>query len=212
MTRRGIRGVLVISDRRPWGPEFARIAAGVVEAGPAAFQLREKDLGGRDLIDLARPLARLCEERGVAFLVNDRLDVALALPGAGVHVGVRGLPVPAARRLLGRDRPLGYSAHEVEEAARALEEGADFVTLSPVFDSTSKPGRTGRGIPFLAAAVERLPGPVLALGGITVDRIPGVRETGAAGVAVLGSVFHTPQPDLAAADLVSAWARGGPEA
>jgi thiamine-phosphate pyrophosphorylase len=175
-------------------------------AGFAAFMLREKDLPGGALFALARPLADAAALAGRAFLVNDRVDVALALPGAGAHVGVRGLPVARARALLGPERLLGYSAHEVEEAREALAQGADYVTVSPIYPTAGKPGLPPRGLVFLRDAVARLPGGrVVALGGLDAARLPEVRAAGAAGAAVRGALMDAEDPERAARELVRAW-------
>jgi thiamine-phosphate pyrophosphorylase len=200
-------GLLLITDRGQSRRPLAEVAAAVLDAGFAALMLREKDLDARPLLELAVPLAALCAERGRPFLVNDRLDVALALDGAGAHVGRGGVPVAAARRLLGDRRPLGYSAHAVDEAREALSAGADYVVLGPVFPSTSKPGYRERGATWLAEAAAALPaGHVVGLGGIeTPERVRGVREAGAAGAAVMGAVMRSEDPRALAGAMAAAW-------
>jgi thiamine-phosphate pyrophosphorylase len=182
------------------------VAEAALAAGFAAFMLREKDLEGKALLETASPLAEACARAGRALIVNDRLDVALALPGAGAHVGARGLPVARARALLGPGRLLGYSAHEVEEAREALAQGADYVTLSPIFPSRSKPELSPRGVEFLRDAAAALPaGRVVALGGLDAATLPRARAAGAAGAAVMGALMGAADPLEAARALVRAW-------
>ena len=199
-------GLLLITDRAAARHPLPDTAAAALDAGFAAVMLREKDLPGGALLELAAPLAGVCAERGRPLLVNDRVDVALALPGAGAHVGVDSLPVAEARALLGADRLLGYSAHDVEEARAALAAGADYVTLGPPFPSISKPGLAPRGVEILREAVRRVPAErLIALGGITAPRLALVRATGVGGAAVMGAVMRADDPAAAAAALVRAW-------
>ncbi len=200
-------GLLLITDRGQARRPLVEAAAAALDAGFAAVMLREKDLEGRPLLELAAPLAALCAARGRPFLVNDRIDVALALDDAGAHLGREGLPVAAARRLLGPDRLLGYSAHEVDEADAALADGADYTILSPVFSSASKPGLRERGPEWLAEAAAALPaGRVVGLGGIeTPERVRAVRRAGAAGAAVMGAVMRSGDPSSLAGAMAAAW-------
>ena len=201
-------GLLLITDRAQARLPMVEIAEAALSAGFAAVMLREKDLGGRELFELAVTLQEICARYGRPLLINERLDVARAIPGAGSHLGTAGIPVADARRLLGADRLLGYSAHEADEARAAIEDGADYVTLSPVFSSASKPGYVPRGIGWLRAAAAELPqGRVIALGGITVDTLAEVREAGAAGAAIMGEMMRSEYPGRAAQELVAGWGK-----
>jgi thiamine-phosphate diphosphorylase len=205
-------GLLLITDRVQARLALVDIADAALAAGFAAVMLREKDLDGRELLELGSTLHEICERHGRPLIVNDRLDVALALPGAGAHVGKAGVPVADARRLLGPDRLLGYSAHEAEEARAAIMAGADYVTLSPIFSSASKPGYAPRGIAWLREATAALPqGRVVALGGISADVLAEVRKTGAAGAAIMGEIMRAEYPGRAAAEMVGAFADFTPE-
>lgn len=169
--------------------------------------LREKDLDARPLRELALPLLEICGAAERPLLINERVDVALSLPGVGAHVGVRGLPVSEVRGLLGPDRLLGYSAHSAAEAEEALKAGADYVTLSPIFPSRSKPDLEPRGPELLRDAAKRIPPErILALGGLTAERLHQIRETGVGGAAVMGVMMQAPDPAAAARELVRAWA------
>jgi len=173
--------------------------------------LREKDLPGGPLFSLARNLDPICAEAGAPLLINDRLDVALALERAGVHLGRGSVPVAEARRLLGDARLVGYSAHEADEAYAALAAGADYVTLSPIFPSVSKPGLEPRGIELIDAALaagvpaERL----VALGGVTADTVGCLAARGLGGAAVLGAVVEAEAPGRVARILAEAWRAAG---
>jgi thiamine-phosphate pyrophosphorylase len=199
-------GLILITDRTLSHRPLVEVCGAALRAGFAAVMLREKDLGGRELLALAEPLAQICTSLKKALIINGRLDVALAVSGAGAHVGREGIPVSDARRILGPGRILGYSAHEIPEARDALDAGADYVTLSPIFPSFSKPGARPRGLAFLRSGVEALaPRPVIALGGVDPDRLPQVRASGAHGAAILGAVMQAEDPKAAAADLLAVW-------
>ena len=206
-------GLLLITDRAQARRPLPEIAEAALAAGFAAVMLREKDLGGRDLFELAEALAQVCARYGRPLVVNDRVDIASALPGVGAHLGRAGLPVAEARRLLGPDRLLGYSAHEVEEARAALGDGAGYVTLSPIFPSMSKPGYVPRGVGWLREAAAALPaGRVVALGGVTAEVLGDIRETGAEAAAVMGELMRAEYPGRAAAEMVRAFEEARPQA
>lgn len=149
-----------------------------------ALHLRAPGTGGAELYRAASRLGR-------ELLINDRVDVALAADAAGVQLGRRSLPVPIARRLVGRGRRIGYSAHAAEEASGAASDGADFVVLGNIYRTRSHPGREGRGTSFVREGAERLAVPTIAIGGITPGRVAAVVAAGAYGVAVLGGVWKT---------------------
>lgn len=203
---RRVPELLLVTGRNLAREPLDVVCGAALGAGFTAVMVREKDLEGADLLALAGRIHAVCTGAGALCLVNDRVDVALALPGAGAHVGQAGIDVRAARRLLGPDRILGYSAHEAAEARDALEAGADYVTLSPIFPSHSKPGLPPRGLAFLEASLEHLPASrVVALGGVDADHVGGVRRTGAGGAAVLGAVMAAADPGTAAREIVRAW-------
>jgi thiamine-phosphate pyrophosphorylase len=202
-------GLILITDRKRSRRPLVEVCGAAVRAGFAAVMLREKDLEARELLALAEPLAQVCHSLKKALIINGRLDVVLAVPGAGAHVGRDGVPVADARRILGPGRLLGYSAHEIAEAREALDAGADYVTVSPIFPSFSKPGVRPRGLSFLRSAVQGLaPRPVVALGGMDPDRLPQVKTCGAHCAAVLGAVMQAEDPKRVAADLVAVWTGG----
>ncbi|HET9234508.1 MAG TPA: thiamine phosphate synthase [Candidatus Eisenbacteria bacterium] len=205
-------GVYAITDRRQARLPLATIVHAALSAGFAGVMLREKDLSGGPLFELASVLARICEDLERPLIVNDRLDVALALPRAGAHVGRNGVSVRDARRLLGKDRLLGYSAHEVSEAERAFRHGADYVTLSPIFPSESKLGLTPRGLQLLEDAARVLTyGHVIGLGGIDASNVASVRQAGAFGAAVMGAIMRVRDATVASRRIANAWASDSTE-
>jgi thiamine-phosphate pyrophosphorylase len=168
-----------------------------VEAGVRMVQIREKDLGTRDLISLSRRLLPLLKQHQGTVLLNDRIDLVIALGAGGVHLRSDSLPVSVARRLLGPGHLIGISTHSVEEARIAEGEGADLIVLGPVFDTPSK-RRYGPplGVQVLHEACRTVRLPIFAIGGITSTRIPQVLSSGAYGVAVISSILQAPSiPD-----------------
>ncbi len=167
-------------------------------------QLREKDLGGRALGELARELLPLCRARGAPLLINDRVEVALALGLEGVHLPAASFPVGAARALLGPDRLLGVSCHYRADVAAARAGGADYATFGPLFDTPSK--RTfGAPLGLAALSDAALEGlPLFGLGGVEVERAAGVARAGARGVAVIGAWLGAGDPATAVEQLVAA--------
>ncbi|MEC4888941.1 MAG: thiamine phosphate synthase [Nitrospira sp.] len=176
-----------------------------VEAGLPAVQLRERDLPTGDLLALARTIHDITKPRGVPLLINDRVDLALALDLDGVHLRANSLPVSVARRLLGGHRLLGVSTHSIDEVRRANDDGADYVIVGPVFDTPSKRAfGMPLGLERLAEACGGSSIPVFAIGGITRERIADVRRAGAYGVAMIGGILGRRDVGTATAEMCAA--------
>ncbi len=165
-----------------------------VPHGVDAVHLRLPAASAREVYDLAMVLQGSLVSRGVPLIVNDRIDVALAVNAGGVQVGARGLPLWAVRRMLGPAAPVGVSVHSVDEAAAAERDGATWVTFGHVWETGSHPGEPGRGVEALrevAAAVEI---PVIAIGGITTAQVPEALAAGASGIAVISAILAADDP------------------
>ena len=188
----------LISDRRLWPLDrFPELACLVVDAGVDAIHLREKELPGGPLAEAARALRHAIGHRALLF-VNERVDVALVAGADGVHLPETGLSPREVREIAGSRLMIGRSVHDLEGAQRAAAEGADFVIAGNVYETDSKPGQTGRGVEFVHRLAERCPLPVIAIGGITPERVPEVLRAGAWGVAVLSGILGDAQPTEAA--------------
>lgn len=187
----------LISDRRRMGSDPFAAVMRMARLGLPAFQWREKDLSALANFDLLCRAATFFKGSGAAtrLLVSDRVDIAAAL-GIGVHLPEEGLPVRTARALLAGSGPIGRSTHSVDMALRAKEAGADFVTFGPIFETESKKGYgPPQGLDALRAVTAAAGSfPVIAIGGITIDRAPACMEAGAAGVAAIGAVWDAPDP------------------
>jgi thiamine-phosphate pyrophosphorylase len=191
------------------GRDLVQVLSAALQAGVRAVQLREKTLDTRDLCRLTERLLPSIRAAGARLLINDRADVALALHADGVHLTRRSLPPAEARRLLGPDRLIGVSCHSVADVADAAAGGADFVVFGPVYETPSKL-RYGPpvGLDSLRRARALCPLPLLAIGGITADRVAAVMEAGADGVAAISAVLSAADPAAAAGALLSAVAAG----
>jgi thiamine-phosphate pyrophosphorylase len=161
-------------------------------AGVQLVQLRERDLEGRDLLELTRQAMATVRGTATRVLVNDRLDVALTAPAHGVHLRGASFRPSRARSIAPAGFLIGRSVHSVDDAAATANERVDYVLFGNIFETASKPGQPGVGLDALRAAVRATSVPVLALGGITVARVPQVLETGAAGFAGISYHFAGP--------------------
>jgi thiamine-phosphate pyrophosphorylase len=195
----------VITDRQQSGGRpLLTVVEAALRGGARAFQLREKDLQPRDLYPLALRMRQLTQAYGARLLINDRLDVALAVNADGVHLTTTSLPASIARRLLGPDRLLGVSTHNLAEAQAAAEEGADFVVFGPVFFTPSKaPYGQPIGLDALRAVRAALGLPILAIGGIKKANLDQVIAAGADGIAVISAVISADDPAAATQDLLA---------
>jgi thiamine-phosphate pyrophosphorylase len=180
----------LITDRKQTKlalPEAVRLA---LLGGGGAIQLREKDLPVRELLDLAAKLREIANEFGARLLINDRVDVAVAVDADGVHLGRQSMPPEPVRKIIGKDKLIGVSTHNLAEARAAEAGGADFITLGPVFFAKSKAG-LGRpvGLEYLKSVKESVQIPVFALGGVNSGNIDQVMSCGADGVSMISAVF-----------------------
>ena len=185
------------------GISLGRTPTQVVEAairgGVTMVQYREKSASTRRMMEEARELRQLCKAAGVPFIVNDRIDVALAVDADGVHVGQNDMPAPLARRLIGRGRILGVSAGDVDEARKAEEQGADYIGASPVFATPTKPDAPPPvGVDGLRRMVGAVSIPVVAIGGMNVENARSIILAGAAGVAVVSAIVGARDVEAAA--------------
>lgn len=198
-------GLYLITDRhQSGGRTLVDVVGRAFEGGVRAVQLREKDLSAVELYRLATDLRRLSSECNAKLIINDRLDIALAVDADGIHIGINSLPVSVARRILGKNKIIGYSAHAIDEALAAEAAGADFVTFGPVYQTPSK-AEYGEpcGVKKLAEAASALKIPVIGLGGITVSRVSETLSANVGGIAVISAIMAADDPRAAAASLLN---------
>ncbi|MDH4082667.1 MAG: thiamine phosphate synthase [Nitrospira sp.] len=183
--------LLLVTDRHQvHGRSLSAVLSQAIMVGVPAIQLRERDLPTGELLSLAQEVHALAAPRAVPLIVNDRVDLVLALNLAGVHLRANSLPVSAARQLVGSDRLIGISTHSVEEVRQANDDGADYIIFGPIFETPSKRSfGAPLGVDLLADVCRNSSIPIFAIGGITCERVREVRQAGAYGVAVIGALL-----------------------
>ena len=195
----------VILDRSvAGGRDLDAILAGALDGGAEMIQLREKTWPSGTLFPLAQRLRARCRAASVPFIVNDRVDLAVAVDADGVHLGQDDLPPAAARALLKPGMILGLSTHSVEQAKAAQAAGADYVAVGSMFPTATKPEFQLVG-PALARQVRPVVRvPLIGIGGITPDNVGDVIAAGVDGVAVISAVCAAPDPRAAARRFLAA--------
>jgi thiamine-phosphate pyrophosphorylase len=195
----------VILDRSvAGGRDLDTILAGALDGGAEMIQLREKTWPSGTLFPVAQRLRARCRAAGVPFIVNDRVDLALAVDADGVHLGQDDLPPAAARALLKPGMILGLSTHSVEQAKAAQAAGADYVAVGSMFPTATKPEFQLVG-PALARQVRPVVHvPLIGIGGITPDNVGDVIAAGVDGVAVISAVCAAPDPRAVARRFLAA--------
>jgi thiamine-phosphate pyrophosphorylase len=186
----------LVTDRtQTRGRELTAVVAACLAAGLPAVQVREKDLDAGQLAALCGQLRELTRAHGARLIVNDRVDVALAVGADGVQRTHASLPVDHIRKIAGTRLAIGASVHSLEDAVDAELRGADFIVFGPVYDTPSK-RRWGppQGLDRLGKVTAAVRVPVIAIGGITPERVAAVRAAGAAGVAAIGALLDTDSP------------------
>jgi thiamine-phosphate pyrophosphorylase len=193
----------VITDEQiGHGLSHAELARRAVAGGADTIQLRDKRLSGRDLLIVASAIREVTRDAGALFVVNDRLDVALAAGADGVHLGESDLPIEHARRIAPPGFIIGASVGSVATAVRAGAAGADYVALSPTFSTASKDDAgPGHGLAMLSAIRSAVSLPLVAIGGITPGNVADVIAAGADGIAVISAVVGEDDVTAAARDL-----------
>jgi len=194
---------LVTDQALALGRSLVEVVARAVEGGVTAVQVREKTLATGDFLAQVVELKKVLADSGVPLFVNDRVDIAIAAAVDGVHVGQHDLPVAVARRLIGPGVLLGVSVANEMEARHALAEGADYISVSPVFLTPTKPDADRavglEGVRRIRAAAGDAP--LLAIGGIDARNAAAVVRAGADGVSVVSAIMSAANPTEAAASL-----------
>jgi thiamine-phosphate pyrophosphorylase len=195
----------LITDRKlTHGRDLTWVIERALDGGVKAIQLREKDLSGKELFNLAERVTRLCQRYQAQLFINDRVDIALAVDAAGVHLGEASMPVPAARSLLGAHRSIGVSTHSLEGARRAAQDGADFIVFGPVYFTPSKANfGAPQGVKALQIIVENISLAVYAIGGIKADNLLEIKNVGSRGVALISAIIRAEDPALAAKQIIA---------
>jgi len=208
--RRFDLSVYLVTDTRLSGPRgIAAVAAAATRGGVTIVQLRDPDATTRALISAAGALQAVLAPHGIPLVINDRVDVALAVGADGVHLGDRDMPAATARRLLGPGRIVGVTVHDAAEARAVDTAVADYAGIGPVFaTSTKAEARPAIGVDGFRALRRLVPLPAVGIGGIDAARAADVIAAGADGVAVVSAICAAPDPEEAARAIAAAVAAG----
>lgn len=174
-----------------------------IKGGVSVVQLREKDCTSREFYQLAKTVKTITDAYEVPLLINDRVDIALAVGADGVHLGQKDIPVRAARNLLGADKIVGATANTVELAEEAWQSGADYLGVGDIFGTTTKSDTKHITLEELKAIRAAVQIPVVAIGGVNEENISLLRETGVEGAAVISAVVGQKDITAAAERLIS---------
>jgi thiamine-phosphate pyrophosphorylase len=188
-----------VGDERTLVSRVAQAVAGGVDM----LQLREKDLPGGRLLELAEALKKAIGDSAL-LVVNERVDVAAAVAADGVQLGEEALPVAVARDILGPEALIGRSVHSLEGAVRAAQQGADFLVVGTIYATRSHPGEEPAGPDLIRRIAAACSVPLIGIGGINASNMSEVMQAGASGAAVITSILAAPDPQLAAWELKQA--------
>ena len=200
---KNILKLYLVTDRElSLGRSLEEVVSEAVAGGVTAVQLREKDASTREFVELAFRLKEILEPYNIPLIINDRVDVALAVDAEGLHIGQSDMPYEIARRLLGPDKIIGLSVENMDELLEANKIDVDYVGISPVYGT---PTKTDTAEPFGLVGLSRAVGssvhPTVAIGGMNANTIAEVLAAGADGVAVVSAICSAESPRLAAKEL-----------
>ena len=174
-----------------------------LKGGLTLVQYRDKNTDDLIRFQNAQKLCQLCHDYGALFLINDRVDLALAVNADGIHLGQQDLPIAIARQILGPNRIIGRSTTNPQEMAKAIAEGADYIGVGPVYETPTKVGKAAAGLDYVTYAAENSPVPWFAIGGIDQANLQDVLKAGAKQVAVVREIMQSPNPAEATQDLLA---------
>ncbi|HHT9122820.1 MAG TPA: thiamine phosphate synthase [Candidatus Wunengus sp. YC63] len=189
----------LITDRNLCKQPLIDTISFALKGGVKTVQLREKGLATHELYSIACELRKITSDFKANFIVNDRVDIALAVEADGVHLGWQSLPFGVVRKLLGFEKLIGVSTHNRQEALQAQEYRADYITFGPIFDTPSKAGLLKpTGVEAIQKLKKEINIPIVALGGINENNAEAVLDAGADGIAVISSIMQADNPEGAA--------------
>ncbi|WP_027364896.1 thiamine phosphate synthase [Desulfotruncus alcoholivorax] len=200
----------LVTDRAVLGSrDLCQAVEDALRGGVTLVQLREKETSSRDFYQIALALKDLTVKYQVPLIINDRLDIALAVDAGGIHIGQEDLPLQVARRILGPEKIIGYSVSNIEEAVYGEKYGADYLGAGPVYHTTTKVVTIQPlGAEGLRDIKKSVSIPVVGIGGINLDNVKEVKKSGADGVAIVSGILGSPDPGRISGELCAAWQEG----
>ncbi len=184
-----LEGLCFITDRKSCGLTAEEMVSVVLRAGVKWIQYREKDKSRREIYEEAVRLRKLTKEFSATFIMNDHSDIAIAVNADGVHLGQEDLPIKEARKIIGKGKIIGISTHSLEQAINAEAGGADYVGFGPIFHTKTKDAGEPKGAVMLRELKKRVKIPVVAIGGINIENLKSVLNSGADAVAVASAIL-----------------------
>ena len=185
---------LVTDHRNTTDEEFLNIIEEAIKGGTTIVQLREKTASTKEFYQLALKVKEITSKYDVSLLINDRIDIALAVDSDGVHIGQDDMPAGIARKIIGKDKILGVSASTVAEAKKAEADGADYIGSGAVFPTATKDDADSVSKLQLKEIVHSIDIPVVAIGGITLENADTLKDTGIAGFSVVSAIMSADNP------------------
>ena len=193
----------LVTDKSDDVEKFLKTIEEGIKGGVSVVQIREKTAETLDFYDLALKVKEITRKYNVPLIINDRVDVALAIDADGVHVGQTDLPCDVTRKLIGDDKILGVSASTIEEARKAEKDGADYIGTGAVFPTATKDDAHKITKKDLKDVVDSINIPVVAIGGITLDNAHELKDTGIAGLSVVSAIMSAENPKKASEELLN---------
>lgn len=184
--------------------ELEQAVEEAILGGTTLVQLREKNISTMEFYKIAVDVKKVTDKYNVPLIINDRLDIALAVDAAGIHVGQSDMPCEIARKLVGKDKIVGVSAHTVEEALKAQKDGADYLGVGAVFPTGTKKDAIDVNIETLKEIVQKVNIPVVAIGGVNQDNVDKLADTGIDGISVISAILGKRDARKAAKELKEA--------
>jgi thiamine-phosphate pyrophosphorylase len=199
--------VYLVTDRGILGGrDLFKAVEDAIQGGASLIQLREKDISSRGFYDLAMQMKKLVNSYNVPLIINDRLDIALAVGADGLHIGQDDLPLGIARKILGPDKIIGYSVSNLEEALYGEKNGADYLGAGPAYATGSKADAGAPiGLDNIKMIKESVSIPVVAIGGVSIANLIEVRESGVDGVSVISAILGSRDITEAAKSIADLW-------
>jgi len=184
----------LVTDKSDNVEKFLKTIEEAIEGGVSVVQIREKTADTLDFYNLALKVKEITTRYNVPLIINDRVDVALAIDADGVHVGQSDMPCDVTRKLVGDDKIVGVSAATIEEAQKAERDGADYIGTGAVFPTSTKDDAPSITKKELKEVVDSIDIPVVAIGGITLDNASELTDTGIAGLSVVSAIMSSDNP------------------
>lgn len=181
--------------------EFLNIIEEAIKGGVTVIQIREKEADTLEFYNISKKVKGICSKYNVPLIINDRIDIALAIDADGVHIGQNDMPIKIARKLIGNDKILGISAHNIQEAKEAEENGADYLGVGAIFTTSTKKDANDVSIDTLKDITSTVNIPTVAIGGINLDNVEKLKDTNISGISVVSAIMNAENPKIASEKL-----------